>query len=274
MKQQGKAAYYQELMKIARGGWKPQDYSQHLLIPDNRIMVLADVHLPRHDEKFLAQAFEHAYNVGIESIVFLGDLMDNPTWSKWGVEDWSDNYERELTICQAIVRCAADAVPHVYWSYGNHEARVLRDLKAQIKMRHLALLCELQDLMDQGRLIVSDDPTLEAFGGTWMLTHPSAYGPQPLVKPGLIATRFEKHIISAHAHHYASGLDQTGRFQVIESGGLFKPEYFKYIQHRVTPHRAWVQGYWILDDGMPTGYRPTTSVMKRTGKTLLERLSA
>jgi UDP-2,3-diacylglucosamine pyrophosphatase LpxH len=274
MKQSSRAKMYQDMMRQARGIWKPTDYSKHPLIPDRKIMVLADVHLPRHDEKFLAEAFDRAYQEGVEAIVFLGDLMDNPTWSKWGIEDWSDNYERELNICEAIIRCAALSAPHVYWSYGNHEARVLHELKAQISMRHLALLAELQDLLDQGILIVSDDPTLEAFDGTWMLTHPKAYGPQPLVKPGLIATRYEKNVLSAHAHHYASGLDQTGRWQVIESGGLFKPEYFRYIQYQITGHRAWVQGYWILTDGVPQGYRPATSQVKRTGKTLLERLSA
>jgi UDP-2,3-diacylglucosamine pyrophosphatase LpxH len=272
MKQSSRAKMYQEMMAAARGGWKPTDYSKTLLIPDDKIMILADVHLPRHDEKFLAQAFERAYNEKVGAIVFLGDLMDNPTWSSWGRDDWSDNYERELTICEAIVRCALDAAPYVYWSMGNHEARVLRKMEAQISLRHLALLAGLQDAMDSTRLIVSDHPTLEAFDGTWMLTHPATYGTQPLVKPGLIATRFQKNIISAHAHHYAQGMDQTGTFQVIESGGLFKPEYHAYIQRRVTPHRAWVQGYWILDNGNPQGYRPTVSAAKR--KTILERLSA
>jgi predicted phosphodiesterase len=270
----GRAQLYQEMMRAARGTWKPTDFSKHLLIPDTKIMVLADVHLPRHDEVFLAQAFERAYNEGIQTIVFLGDLMDNPTWSSWGVDDWSDNFERELGIAEAVVRCAADAAPHVYWTFGNHEGRVMRELKSQISMRQLALMCELQDLMDDGTLVVTDDPNIEAFGGTWLLTHPDVYGNQPLVKPGLLATRFEKNVLSAHAHHYASGYDQTGRWQVIEAGGMFKPEYFRYRQYRVRPNRAWVQGYWVLDNGVPMGYRPQVSAVKRTGKTLLERMTA
>ena len=265
---------YKQRMADARDGWMPQDYSAKLLIQENKLMVLADVHLPRHDEDFLAEAFSRAEEEQVEAIVFLGDLMDMPTFSKWGRDDWSDNFERELEITEAIIKCALDAANIVYWSQGNHEVRFLRAMESQVSMARLAQLAGLGGALDSGRLVVSDHPSMDAFGGSWLLTHPKVYGRQPLVEPGKLATRFQQNIISAHAHHYAMGLDETGTFQVIESGGLFNPKFHRYIQHNVTSHRAWVQGFWILDNGRPIPYRPTSQVASAKKKSLMERFKA
>ena len=274
MKQQAsRQRMYKQRMEAARGDWKPEDYSKRLLVLEKKIMVLADVHLPRHDEDLLADAFTRAEEERVEAIVFLGDLMDMPMFSAWGRDDMSDNFERELDICEAIIRCAVQAAGVVYWSRGNHEVRLLRKMEQQISMSHLARLVGVTDLINSSQLVVSDNPNLDAFGGSWMLTHPAVYGRQPLVAPGKLATRYQQNIISAHAHHWAQGLDETSKFQVIESGGLFKPEYFQYIQYNLTGHRAWAQGYWIIDNGVPTGYRPSVQVASRK-KSVFERIVA
>ena len=136
-------------------------------------MVLADAHLPRHDEDFLADAFTRAEEERVEAIVFLGDLMDMPMFSAWGRDDMSDNFERELDICEAIIRCAVEAAGVVYWSRGNHEVRLLRKMEQQISMSHLARLVGVTDLINSSQLVLSDNPNLDAFGGSWMLTHPA-----------------------------------------------------------------------------------------------------
>lgn len=264
MKQQAsRVKLYEKRMSEARGLWKPEDFSQRILVPDRKIMILSDVHAPFHDEKLLAQAFSRAEDEGVTAIIFLGDLIDAPTFSSWGREDWNDNFEREIGIVETILQCALEAAPVVYWSRGNHEQRIFRKVENQIKMRNLAALFEMTEAVKDGRLILSDNPSLDAFGGTWMLTHPKAYGRQPLVETGKLATLFQQNVVGAHAHHFAHGLDQTSKFEVIESGGLFKPEYFQYIQYNVTSHRAWTQGYWILEDGVPTGYRPLSVASKK-----------
>jgi hypothetical protein len=85
-----------------------------------------------------------------------------------------------------------------------------------------------------------------------MLTHPAQYGTSPLKVPGELAERFGCNIISAHAHHWGMGTSPSGRYTVIESGGLFDERLVKYVQHRVTTHRAWVRGFVLLDDGVPS----------------------
>jgi hypothetical protein len=234
-----------------RGDWQPVDQSARIQVREPRIIVASDLHVPYHDEGLIASMLERADLLKTDAIVWLGDLLDNPTFSSWGNEDLSTTFDRELGIAEGIIRLASRFVSRQYWSMGNHEMRWMRKLGYQTNMTHLAKIAGLGDLLADGRLIVSDNPTLD-YRHDWMLTHPKQYGPTPLVVPGKLAERFARNVVSAHAHHWGMGLSESGRFVVIEAGGLFEPKYVKYVQQQVTANRAWAKGYVVLNHGEPT----------------------
>ena len=245
----------------SRGDWEPEDYSIRLGIPDSRIAIASDVHIPYHDEKLLARFLHRCEEYSIESIVWLGDLLDLPTFSSWGRTDYTTLFPRELGMARTVLEMASEIVGVQYWSSGNHEYRLFRKNEAQFGMEHLARLVGVQPLLEDARLIVSDNPSLDAGYNQrtgkwdWMLTHPAKYGKQPLVFPGQLASLYQQHVLSAHAHHWAMGTDPTGKYTVIETGGLFQPNYHEYVNYRVTGHRRWAQGFWFLVDGRPIGFR-------------------
>jgi predicted phosphodiesterase len=220
-------------------------------VEEDNIIVASDVHIPYHNERLTAQMLGTAERRGAEAIVWLGDLMDNPTFSSWGQDDLSTTFKRELKIAEGLIRLASTIVDRQYWSFGNHEARWMRKNGEQVDMELLANMAGLSDLVRSGHLVMSDHPSL-LYRDDWYLTHPSTYGSVPLVVPGKLAELFSKNVVSAHAHHWGMGTSPTGRFTVIESGGLFNPLLVKYVQQRVTTHRQWVGGYVALDRGVPT----------------------
>lgn len=240
-----------EQLVALQGGWVPKHYDVHPRIPEERIAVISDAHIPYHDEWLLADAFERGALTGLQAVVFLGDLMDMPTQSHYGNDDPTTYLERELQMTEGVLRLAAQFFPKVYWSSGNHEDRLLHKLGKQIGLERMAGLVHVQDLIDSGKLVVSDDPTWWYHNDEWMLTHPGAYGSKPLEVPGAIADVHQKHIVSAHAHHFAMGKSPSGKFKVIESGGAFHPGRIAYVNRRVTAHRKWVQGYVTLVHGEP-----------------------
>jgi predicted phosphodiesterase len=248
------SVYLDELKKLD-GDWKPEDHSKMLMIPERRLCVAGDVHIPYHNRKLIAEMFQRCCDQSIEALVFLGDLMDNPNFSHWGVEDKTTRFTKELEIVRGMVDIALQVAPTVYWSAGNHEERWMRAMNYNAGMLQLARMAGLGDAVDTGHLILSDHPSLEADEGRWLLTHPAQYGSTPLVVPGKLAGIHEKNVMSAHAHHFAMGTDPTGKYVVVETGGLFQPEQHRYIQHRVTAHRRWQAGYWTLIDGVAAGYR-------------------
>lgn len=249
---------YREALAHARDGWRPQDYSARLLIPDQRIAIASDVHLPYYDETLMARFLDECADQRVQAIVWLGDLLDHHTWSSYGVTDHTTRYTRELSMLRELITLASSVVEAQYWSSGNHEDRLFRKTDHQIGMEQLAGMAGLTEMLDDGRLIISDNPTLDAFPDrtgkpTWMLTHPKQYSPQPLVTPSKLAQRFGVNVLSAHAHHWAMGVDASGQHICIETGGLFEPKYHRYSQYGVTSHRAWTKGYWLLIEGKPLG---------------------
>lgn len=246
-------SYVGEIRRL-RGDWTPKNYASRLTVPESRLCIVSDVHIPYHDEEFLAYMLHTCELHSVEAIVWLGDFFDMPLYSSWGVTDLTTKLEREVSIGRGIIELASNVVSRQYWSSGNHEERFFRTAKYQIGMAGLASLCRLSPLLESGTLVVSDNPTLEADEGRWLLVHPAQYSAKPLIIPSALATRFQKNVMSAHTHHWGQGVDETGRYKVVETGGMFKPELHQYIQHKVTSHRAWVQGFWLMLDGVVGGF--------------------
>lgn len=230
-----------------RGGWVPENYATRKMITEKLVCVASDAHIPYHDEELLADMLEVCQCCGVEAIVWLGDLMDMPLYSSWGTTDKTTVLSRELTLVGNILREAAKVVPRQYWSLGNHEERLFRYNKYHIGMEGLADLCQVRDLVEASKLVVSDNPSLDAFEGRWLFTHPAQYSTHPLVVPSKLAAQFQRNVVCAHGHHFAQGYDERGKYLVLEAGGLFKPELHQYVQHKVTSHRAWKQGFWLID---------------------------
>lgn len=244
-----------ETLTALRGDNQPKNYAERITIPEHRLLIASDVHVPYHDEELVARFIEHAAREKFAAIVWLGDLMDNPTFSHWDREDLRTTFENELEQVEGIIRLAAKAVKKQYWSIGNHETRWMRRLSYQARMEHLAKIAGLGDLLANGKLVVTDNPSLDAEYGAWMLVHPHEYGATPLVVPGKLADKYQQNVISAHAHHWGMGMSPSGQFQVVESGCLLEPDYVAYINNQVTTHRRWVKGYVALEHGEVTMHR-------------------
>jgi len=248
---------YLEAIRSARGEWTPTDFSVRPRVFEKRICIASDAHIPYHDEKLLAYMFTVCEAAGVEAIVWLGDLLDMPHFSGFDQEDKTVQFTRDLDIARRVIETAAE-IPGMlrqYWSRGNHEARYLRQLRFHVGMTQLARQAGLHDLIDDGDLFISDNPSLSYLKGEWILTHPHSYGPSPLVVPGKLADKYGAHVISAHAHHYAHGVSPSGKYTVVETGGLFNPRLHQYKEWQVTIHREWQQGFWIVDNGVVTGHR-------------------
>jgi UDP-2,3-diacylglucosamine pyrophosphatase LpxH len=254
MNEKQRRAYLNRLDAL-RGRYQPEDFSRKLYVNERRICIASDVHLPYHDTALIAEMFARCEHEKIEAIVWLGDLLDLPTLSSWGVTDKQTTLVDQLREVRGLVEMAAEVVPVQYWSRGNHEERWMRKLEHQAGMEQLAQMAGLGSYLEDDILVLSDNPTLLADSGLWMLTHPASYGATPLVVPSKLATRYGRNVLSAHAHHFGMTTDESGNFLAVETGGLFDPRLHQYVQWRITTHRAWQQGYWLLMDGTPIGYR-------------------
>ena len=167
-----------------------------------------------------------------------------------GTDDTSTTFERELRVTEAVLRTAADLGIRQYWSLGNHEERLLRKLCHEVSMERLADMARVSDLVESGNLVVSENPSL-THGEDWILTHPAQYGSSPLAVPGYLADVEQKNLVAGHSHHWGLGKSPSGKFTVVESGGIFEPTFMRYLAHRPSKHRAQCKGFVVLDHGVP-----------------------
>lgn len=257
-----KRADYRARLTAMRQQRPQAEFDKPILLQERRICVASDVHIPKHDNEFLMGMLDRCEREGIEAIVWLGDLMDMEAMSSFGITDKTTSLRHDLHEVHEVIDVASQVVSKQYWTVGNHEHRWVRRNDHFAGMHELALMADLGRHLEKGWLEVSDNPTILAFENekteqaTWMLTHPGEYAKVPLVTPNRLAVRFQMNVMAGHAHHFALGLDETGRFTTIETGGLFDPRLNRYIHERVTTHRSWVQGYWFLIDGEAFGFRP------------------
>lgn len=242
---------YLDKLRDARGGRWPVDHSVHPALPDRVFVVASDWHIPYHDEALMARMLERAADEGIKALVVPGDSFDMPYFSSFDQTDLDAKLEPDLKTYNLTMETAFEVFDSIIVLPGNHDARFFRQLKFQTGMEGLLRLAGLGERIDEGQLRVYEDPTIMAFDDTWMITHPYAYGRQPLAVPGLIADLYGVNVMSAHSHHWGMGRSPSGKYIVVETGGLFKPEYHEYKQKKINPLRPWIRGYWILRDGVP-----------------------
>lgn len=229
------------------------DYSAHPKIAERVIAIASDVHVPYHDAALVAHFVKVAQASGAQAVVWLGDLVDNMMLSRYGNTDVRSTFRDQMEQAGAVIQATAACVQVQYWSIGNHEYRWMSKMGFHGDMDMFVRMAGVGDLIDSGRLIVSDDPTLlYSHGAEWMLTHPEFYSSTPLVVPGKLAERFAKNVISGHTHHWGMSTSASGRYTIIESGGLFNPALIEYTNRKVTAHRAWTPGFVLLNDGVPS----------------------
>lgn len=91
----------------------------------NRCLVLADVHLPFHDEEATRVALEYGKRSEVDSIVLLGDLMDCYSISRWVTDPRMRNLAKELDAAKQFLGMLREAWPDakIVYKAGNHEER-------------------------------------------------------------------------------------------------------------------------------------------------------
>lgn len=246
---------YLEQLKEARGGRWPTDHSVHPQITDRLFAVASDWHVPYHDDEMIARMLERCADDKIKTLVAPGDTFDMPYFSSFDVDTRELDLEKDFANYRGIIETMFQVFEQIIILPGNHDDRYFRQLKWQTGMDGLIRHCGLGERIEDGSLKVYNDPTIMAMDDTWMITHPYAYGRQPGMIPGQIADLFQVNVMCAHSHHWNLGRSPSGKFIVVETGGLFKPEYAGYKMKKINPLRPWVRGYWIMRDGIPVpGY--------------------
>lgn len=224
-----------------------------ITITSNNIIVASDFHIPFHNPSLLENMYDVAIDYGVEDVAVPGDFWDCDNFSIF-----DDNaslgvtFKKEQKHVAGVLEDITNSFKRVYFCKGNHEDRWVKINSGQMDMKDLFATT----LITEGYEVTSDDHMiLMQNGEKWLLCHPKNFRTTPLSVAKDLAAKKLCHIWVGHGHQFAQGWDRSGRFRVVDGGGIFDPHSLAY-HRRTTCHPEMRSGFYLLQDNIPHPYEP------------------
>jgi len=245
-------AFRQFALRIRMGGHVVPASSKRILTDDvlrvtcKAALITSDWQVPFHDSKWADFAFEVAQGFGVDAHILNGDFLDFHSIAKFDpqLHDDADSIAEELDYAEEILSQSCKAFGTTYMDLGNHEWRLYRALlKAQIGPARLLKLMgasERVQLTEFSYVVVNE---------RIRCTHPRNFSRIPTRVAADIAAKHHQDVIGAHGHLLGYRRDISGRFTVVDSGGMFDHRRLDYLNTVDSTIPLVNQGFVILTAG-------------------------
>lgn len=109
-----------------------KDDFEYIPLPEHirKWLVMADVHIPFHDRSALMTIFQYAQDVGIDGVLWDGDILDFYQVSSFTKDPRIAQIEDEFKTAEIIIDIVREQLrPKAFvWKFANHEERLERYL--------------------------------------------------------------------------------------------------------------------------------------------------
>jgi len=237
---------YQE-MRLSRRHVPPQriKVDPPISIVADRILLMADIHAPYHDEAFMTDVINLALRVGCTHCASLGDLIDFASlW--WEGRAPGVELENEIESAREIMM-ALESCFKVIAIAGNHDERMGRMLQHRADLQTLAPLW-------MGPNITHSPYRWFRFrsgGEMWQAEHPANASVNATIVPKKLASIHLCHVVAGHGHEWGIARDVSGQFYAIDTGICADPEKLAYAYQTHSTRPAMNQGAALVLDGVP-----------------------
>lgn len=129
-------------------------------IPENKILVLSDIHFPYHCKKSIMLALRYGKQHNVDAILLNGDILDFYQLSKFTKDYRKKDIEDELAIFRFFIDQLKQRFPEatIYYKEGNHEQRLGRFIMEHAqRFGGLINLENLVNFKDHGVVYLKDN---------------------------------------------------------------------------------------------------------------------
>ena len=224
------------------------DFSTHLKITSDNIMLWGDSHLPLIHEEFTARMLEMTVAFKTKILIIAGDFFDQACFSHFPTAfseemiPWEDEQRRAAIFLNTLEK----VFDKIYIISGNHDIRLLRILKGQKKFKSLFLPL----MKDKSKFVISSYPKIE-LNNKWLIFHPKAYSQTSMNVTRKLCTIHKKHCVTAHGHFSGLAFDVSDSYYAIDVGGILDRKKVAYIHRSITTHPKWNKGFLIIKNNYP-----------------------
>ena len=140
----------------------------HLPKRCNNILILPDLHCPYTHTPSLNQAIQYGLEANVNTIILLGDVLDNHQISDYCSDPTRRSQEEEFAICKQMLVRIRSLFPKVdiFWLKGNHDIRWERYLRTRVKEISTFYHFQMEEVLklNEEKIICIDDKTLVRAG--------------------------------------------------------------------------------------------------------------
>lgn len=213
--------------------------------------ISSDFHLPLTNWGLVNEFIDHARDIkATKWLVIAGDFFNIDSLSQFDFKQESSSLGRERYAGNEVMAKLLETFGHVYFSWGNHDARVHKALGYQVPFEE-AMKMMLNELSAEQMAKITfsnlDHIIVQSDQGPYRINHPKSYSSAPLTQARKMASKYLCHIVNAHSHHTAISHDVSGQFVCAELGGFFQQDKTMYLQ-RTTSFAEWQPGYGFIDN--------------------------
>jgi len=218
-----------------------------ITIKDNNILVTSDWHIPFVNWYLVTLLGSVAREYGVRTLAVIGDFWDCDNFSKFTRLTNTGTFADECSEVGGMLRHLTSIFDEINISRGNHEKRWLDILGGKTTIQQLY---DMSRVTEGYRLTLDDNITLIQNGEKWLLCHPKTYRQTPLSVARDLAAVHGTHIYCGHGHQFAQGRDRSGKYHILDGGGMFDKNALDYLRETTT-HPETVPGFYLIQDNTP-----------------------
>lgn len=206
-----------------------KDMTKELKLNVDKVIVISDVHIPFQNDDMINTVITYAKNNNINTLICAGDFLDCFTISPFIKRDYMElTFEDELKEANKVFTKLLESFNMMYFIMGNHEYFWLRRLEGVIGLSELFKL--FTDGAIEGQNYVVSDYDHLYLNNSWYICHPFTYSRVPLSLPKRICSKINLNISCGHVHRLSIGRDESAKYYIVESGGLFDNNKLGYLK--------------------------------------------
>jgi hypothetical protein len=232
---------------------------ERLLIEEEDVMVIGDLHLPFTDYTFatLPAMIGDKYMTYPRKLIIAGDAFNFDTYSIYDKICILPKLSDEKAAGQHMFEIYLDTFQEIVFLMGNHERRLQKWMKGEYDASDIAML-----LSNSGKVKTTNYGwiVLRNSTGDWRITHSKCYSVNQLTVASDLANKFQMNILTNHDHHLAMGWDRYKRYVTINNGCLVDDTKIPYVNMDDNRMANMTQGFTMFKNGHPTvfGKEPFT----------------
>ena len=225
-------------------------------------IVLADLHCPMVDKKFVSEATKIAYKMKIGQLIIAGDFLDCSAHSKFYDISPRFDWPLEKRVARDMLAFFSQEFDSVQLLTANHEFRYLKKLELKhtddIMKRDAGeeldiwevTLSKMKDRY-RNRIDISIYPYCRLNGDEWRIIHPDRAWKYPLNEAEQISHKRNCSVAMAHTHVSGWRYASDGKRHLVSLGVCADPNHFGWYRLRENTAYEWSETFLIIKDNDP-----------------------